>query len=370
MKGRKYIGLLAGLLLIMPVMAKPAKATKGITERVVYYPSIDQFGDTLTLSGKLTIPQNKTPKGIILIPHYTITAESEVPSNKLTYEASYFKDDYILVMPDYIGYGITKERVHPYLHGTLTARNCVDMYLHVQPMLDSLQLGIATDSLYMVGVSQGGAAVLWTLKLIEEEYAGRLHVIRCFAGSGPYDVAATYDDGMLTNYTFLPLTIALLTVGTDAAYGLQLNTDSFFTSPMRKIYKRYIEPKKEPITSLFFKMPNHKVSYWLTAYGMDKTRPESRRMYEGLLRSSLVHYPLEDDPHPSDSIVPEWTPRTPLYIFHSTKDDVVTPHCVYHLQRRYPDEPNIVYDIDNYGGHLQSIYTFYPKVKKMLDAEK
>jgi hypothetical protein len=48
----------------------------------------------------------------------------------------------------------------------------------------------------------------------------------------------------------------------------------------------------------------------------------------------------------------------------------VTPHCVYHLQRRYPETENIIYDIDNYGGHLQSIYTFYPKVKKMLDAEK
>lgn len=339
-----------------------------VQERVVYYPSVDQFGDTLTLSGKLCIPGSGKAKGVVLLPHYTITADKEAPSNKLTFEAKFLKDDYILVMPDYIGYGVTRDRIHPYLHGPLTAQNCLDLYDHVRPMIDSL--GVASDSLYIVGVSQGAAVAMWTLKQIEEQYADRLHVISCFAGSGPYDVAVCYDEGMQTNYTFLPLTIAMLMVGTNAAYDLHLERDSFFTPAMKKAYTRYIEPKKMKITDIFFKMPNHKVNHWLTPSGMDKTHPETQRMYEGLLRSSLVHYPLDGDPHPSDSIVPEWIPQAPIYVFHSTKDDVVTFQSALHLQRYIGDRANITYDFDNYGGHLKSLYTFYAKIQSMLNVKK
>ena len=135
-------------------------AKERVLERVVLYPSRDQYGDTLTLSGKLCVPQDRKPKGIILLPHWTICDAEEAPSRKVTGEAKYFIKDYVLVMPDYIGYGVSGERMHPYLHGELTARNTVDMLLHCQPILDSMALEIATDSIFIVGYSQGGATAL------------------------------------------------------------------------------------------------------------------------------------------------------------------------------------------------------------------
>ena len=113
-------------------------AKSSVWEQVVLYPSHDQFGDTLTLSGKLTVPEQ--PKGIILLPHWTISAADEAPSYKLTAEAKDFVEDYVLIMPDYIGYGVTSNRMHPYLHGELTARNTVDMLLYCQSILDSMAL--------------------------------------------------------------------------------------------------------------------------------------------------------------------------------------------------------------------------------------
>lgn len=127
-----------------------------VREQAVTYMSVDQHGDSIRLSGLLSIPDSA--RGIILIPHYTIAACDESPSQKPTGEAKAFRDNYVLLMPDYIGYGITCERTHPYLHGALTARNTVDMLLGLQPMLDSLSLGISLDSIYIVGYSQGGAA--------------------------------------------------------------------------------------------------------------------------------------------------------------------------------------------------------------------
>ena len=154
-----------GLLLVCWTMGS---AKKSVLERVVLYPSHDQYGDTLTLSGKLCVPQDRKPKGIILLPHWTISDADEAPSHKVTGEAKYFIKDYVLVMPDYIGYGVTGNRMHPYLHGELTARNTVDMMLYCRQILDSMALGIPTDSIFIVGYSQGGATALWTLKLIEE----------------------------------------------------------------------------------------------------------------------------------------------------------------------------------------------------------
>lgn len=341
------------------------EAKQKTMDRTLFYPSIDQHGNALILSGKLCIPDGQKPKGIILLPHFTISANEEAPSNKLTGEAKYFKDQYVLVMPDYIGYGVTSERVHPYLHGELTARNCVDMLLYAQPILDSMALGIPLDSIYIVGYSQGGAVALWTLKLIEQEYAGKIYVKKCFVGSAPSDVATTYDDAISRNYTSVPAVIPMLVMGTSEAYNLHLQPEDFLSPAMMRIYNKYIKEKNQRMIPLYFRMPNHKVSYWMTTSGMDKTQPQTKRLYEGLLRSSLVHYDINNNA--ADSICPTWTPQTPLFVFHSKNDDLVTFQNALHLQRCYQSVPNITWDFDKYGGHIRSMFTFLPKVQALLE---
>lgn len=352
-KGLLAIGCwLLALLFSVRVGAVPFQ------ERVLLYPSVDQHGDSLILSGRISVPEDQPAKGIILVPHYTITALEESPSIKITGDAKYYQDEYVVIVPDFIGYGVTGDRVHPYLHGELTARNCVDMVLAAQPILDSMALGIPLDSLYIVGFSQGGATAVWTLKLLEEEYADRLHVIQCYAGGGPYDVAVTYDHTIKEGHIFMPSVIPMLVVGTDVAYDLHLNYADFFTSPMQKAYRKYIANKQYGVVPLFFKLTNHRVKHWLTKQARDKSDPETWRLYQAFQRSSLV----------TDSVCPSWTPQAPLYVFHSTKDNVVTIECAEHFRRCYPDAPNITYDIQDYGSHMKSSYIFYRKVRELLDA--
>lgn len=341
-------------------------AKPNVYEQAVLYPSVDQHGNPLELSGSISVPQGKTPKGVILLPHYTICSNAEAPSNTVTVEAGYFNEDYVLVMPDYIGYGVTADRVHPYLAGELTARNTVDMLLGVQPLLDSLAPGVSSDSIYIIGVSQGGASALWTLKLIEEEYADQIYVIKCFAGSGPYDVAVTHDEAVRRNAVGLPATIAMLVIGTDVAYDLGLNYDEFFTPAMSRAYTRYIKDKQMNLFPMYFRMPQHRLDHWFTAQGTDKSNPATQILYAGLLRSSLVHYPLEEG---GDSICPSWIPKTPMFIFHSTNDDIVTFRCAENLHRCFADVPNITWDFGKYGNHFISIRKFFSRVQKLLAEE-
>lgn len=346
-----------------------SQAAVPVSEYVLRYGSIDQRGDSIMLSGKVSIPLNKTPRGILLIPHYTICSAKEAPSAKSAAsnnEAKPFYKDFILVMPDYIGYGITSDSIPPYLYGALTARNCVDMYLASQKLLDSLQTAIPTDTLTIVGFSQGGATALWTLRLIEEQYADRLTVKACFAGSGPYDVAATYDYAVMHNDAGMPATIPLLVMGTSVAYDLNLQQDYFFTPQLSREYNSSIVPKQKGISTLFFKMLNGRLTYWMTAEGRDKSLPQTQRLYEGLLRSSLVHYPLDNHPVGQEIICPEWRPKAQTYIFHSTTDHIVTFCNAEHLQRCFGTAPNISYDFGNYGDHLRSLFTFQKRVLKRL----
>ena len=100
---------------------------------------------------------------------------------------------------------------------------------------------------------------------------------------------------------------------------------------------------------------------------MDKTHPVTKQMYDGLLRSSMVHYPIDDSEIGRDSIVITWRPSSPTYIFHSEKDDVVTYYNALHLQRAIGALPNVVYDFGHYGGHLRSAMIFFPRVREQLN---
>ncbi len=339
-----------------------------VLERSVLYRSVDQHGDSLTVSGRLMVPLGTTPAGIILMPHYTIFCNQEAPSNHPTHDAVALRDRYVILQPDYVGYGVTIDRVHPYLHGQTAARNTVDLYLSMLPVLDSLALGIPLDSIYIVGYSQGGASALWTLKLIEEKFADRIHVIKCFAGGGPYDVAATYDQCLLQKRYATPMIIPILVMGTSAAYDLNLQQEFFFRPALRKAYAKWIEPKSFGPKDIYLHMLNHRLRHWLTAQAMDKSQPQTQSFYHGLLRSSLVHFPVIEGE--TDSIVPTWTPRTPLYIFHSTNDDIVTFRCAQHLQRCYGSLPSVTWDFAEYGPHIRASREFVSRVKAILYASE
>lgn len=342
-------------------------ASAAVREHVLHYTSVDQHGDSLTLSGKILVPDK--PKGIVLLPHYTIASNSEAPSLSVTAEARCLMDEYVLVMPDYIGFGVTVGQVHPYLRGDLTARNCTDMYFASLPVLDSMGVTLPKDTIDLVGFSQGGATVLWILKLLEEEYSERVSVRKCFAGSGPYDVAVTYDEAVRTNKVGMPMVIPMMILGTSAAYDLDLSRELFFTPVMNSRCDAYITAKNQTVKALYVKMFSRKVSHWLSAYGADKRQTETRKLYEGLMRSSLVHYPTDTCEIGSEVICLEWRPRAEVYIFHSYRDPIVTFRCAEHLRRCWQDLPNVTYDFGNYGSHLRSAKTFYPRVRKLLQMQ-
>ena len=64
----------------------------------------------------------------------------------------------------------------------------------------------------------------------------------------------------------------------------------------------------------------------------------------------------------------DWTPKAPLYMFHSTEDNMVPFLNSERLSEQFKAKKlgNIEYDFDAYGNHMNGAVTFFEKVYRML----
>ena len=120
------------------------------------YTGHDIDGSPLTLSGKVLLPAKGKIKNMVIVSHWTIGANRECPSESFQLEGILASKGYAVVMADYIGYGVTANRIHPYMHMESTARSVVDMALAVKPYLSAIERKPESDEVILVGYSQGG----------------------------------------------------------------------------------------------------------------------------------------------------------------------------------------------------------------------
>ena len=329
------------------------------------YKSVDQHGDDVTLSGKIYFPLSGKPKNILLESHYTITGNSECPSECDMPQVLVLRDKgYAVVMPDYLGYGITRGREHPYLHSALTAQNVVDMYFAAKQFLERMEREPENDSIVITGYSQGAQTAVATLRLLETKYP-EVAIKQCFAGSGPYDVARTYDVAMKKNNAGLSFTIPMLVMGTSWAYDLNLNAKLLLRKRAIERAEKYVFSKEHTTTEVVLMNRigvSKKVSRYMTPEGMDKTQPETRRLYEGLVRSSIIHV---DE---TDTILGDWTPKTPIFLLHSTQDRCVPFENALSLRLMLETKgvENVEYDFGKYGDHVAAMVRYLDILAKRL----
>ena len=183
------------------------------------YPSVDADGNAIYLSALMGVPIDMVgghamPNNLIIGCHETITSNYECPSEfnntggassmtgngmMLHYTAHNLvrQPCCLVIMPDYEGYGITKDRAHPYLYQELTARQVVDAVRSGLAMYQQLIDANVVDPFepnwqsVSIGYSQGGSVALATHKFIEQNgLAEELHFAGSVCGDGPYDPVA------------------------------------------------------------------------------------------------------------------------------------------------------------------------------------
>ena len=92
-------------------------------------------GEEITLSGKVLLPKDRKPSRYIVVSHYTIGSNAEAPSNIFPLEGTLCNLGYAMIFPDYQGYGVDYEKIHPYLIMDQTAYAVFQMYVSVPKYL-------------------------------------------------------------------------------------------------------------------------------------------------------------------------------------------------------------------------------------------
>ena len=295
---------------------------------VFNYPSIDPFGNPCTLSGTITVDKSlikddQPYNGILLYNHFTIYATTQAPSRgAVEFPTGAAFTNFIVVAPDYYGFGITEKEPQAYCIARANGRASLDAYLAAKRMIEDLNVKKG-DDFVIAGYSEGGQTTMSVLREISERHS-EIKVKRAFAGDGPYDINSMYD-AITKGDTEMPSTVCNLLYAYNHFFNLGYDIHDYLKDPVAKNFDEWFLSKKYKRKALDEELI--------------KTKKTSDLCTEAVLNtnSSLSHRFKEA--FRTDALTSGWTPRSDfdVMLFHDTKDDVVPVENFYAMSKFLKD---------------------------------
>lgn len=311
-------------------------------------------GEEITLSGKVLLPKDRKPSRYIVVSHYTIGSNAEAPSNIFPLEGTLCNLGYAMIFPDYQGYGVDYEKIHPYLILDQTAYDVFQMYVAVSKYLMNTEYRPEHDDIYLMGFSQGGATTMAVQMLMEDVFGLASSIRQVFAGGGPYDVRETYNNFITTNTVNIPPAVPYVIQGMVKGNDLDIDISNLLQPWIYEKMDEWINSKKYSTDQLRALMGTTRTSDILTEEGMDPTSDAVAELYKAMSENSILSY--------------SWVPQAPVYLFHSMNDDVVPFVNASKAKSKWKDA-NIQYNFGYYGSHKMATLRFIYTVKNWLGTE-
>ncbi len=329
-----------------------ANTTNSLVQVAGTYMGHDIDGSPLLQSGKIIMPRSGKIKNIIIVSHYTIGANYECPSETFPVEAMLASKGYAMIFADYIGFGITQDRVHPYLHAPSTARSVVDMAMASIAYIKAMGREVEDEKVILLGYSQGGATTLAVMNLLQKEYSEKIKIKRVYAGAGPYDLTATYDFSMSNDQTGIPCAIPMIVQGISEGEKLNLKMADFFQPKLLDNYHMWINSKLFTVHEINELIDVTRLSEIMTAEGCNKKSTQTARLYNALMRNSVLRF----------------SPKAPMYLFHSREDDTVPFINSEKATEKFKGK-DVRYNFGFYGNHMSGFLKFIGAVSNELDSQ-
>ena len=152
-------------------------------------------GEVTQASGLVTIPSHSKSLTVIMYLHGTRVLHNDVPSQGFSpgydfYSAIFSNaNGWMLVMPDYLGYGDNPLNLHPYVDASTISSASIDALIAAKKLAQELSVPV-TNQLFLAGYSEGGFATMAVLETLEK-YFPEFPVTAAAPGAGPYDVDRT-----------------------------------------------------------------------------------------------------------------------------------------------------------------------------------
>jgi pimeloyl-ACP methyl ester carboxylesterase len=172
----------------------------GIDQIRIVYNTQDLEGNAILASGALILP-NSLPGNTFALgsfQHGTIFNETDAPSYfGVNSEASLggilASTGMIIVMPDYLGYGASKNTTHPYEHNEGLSEPNIDFLRAVKEYIIQEKVKF-NNKLLLAGYSEGGYSTMAMHKKIQEQYNDEFNVVVSSCGAGAYNKTASVTD--------------------------------------------------------------------------------------------------------------------------------------------------------------------------------
>ncbi len=308
---------------------------EALTEHIQYNVSVYNVvyktpfeGDIIEATGLVCIPVSEGESfPIISFQNGTNTAHNEAPTKDYNgllfkYLESSSSMGYIMLIPDYIGFGKSEQIVHPYLHKESTVTSVENLILATEEMIESNSIVTKWNKeAYLMGYSQGGWATLCTHRYLTQQQDLSFEVKASSCGAGPYDLS------VVQNYMFegvtYPQPVYMAYVGISyMSLGLITNpiTD-YFNEPYATPLPSYFDGSKSngDINALL----NDTVAVlvansFLTGINTDPLYVD--------FRSAIVN-----------NSVAGWNTSQPIHLYHGTVDNYVPPTTTEIVYQEFKD---------------------------------
>jgi pimeloyl-ACP methyl ester carboxylesterase len=278
--------------------------------RMVFRTTVNN--EMINASGLVCVPSTRGKYPVLCFQNGTNTLKSDAPSENVSspsYELIEFIASlgFVVVIPDYPGFGESDQIPHPYLVKEPTVRSSLDM---IDAVMEGMDLNFNRSSIipdyYLLGYSQGGWATLALHKEMDIS-GGRYHLMGSVCGAGPYDIYSMFTS--MVGMTTYPMPSYLGYIGNSySIYGQ-------FTNPLSDLFN---EPYATRIGSLY----NGDLS-------LDQINQQLTSSIPELLTPGLISGLATSDDYTSvraalvnNSIAP-WKSEAPLLFIHGQADSDV-----------------------------------------------
>ena len=335
---------------------------------VIRYPSTDTRGRRIWLSGRLYMGCSvdgriRIPLHTVLSCHFTIAKADECPSKSYTMDAGLAFNYGLVVCPDYMGFGASEDRVHPYCIAELTAVNAIDMVRAARSYVEACGRPLSRKlPFYIVGYSQGGAAALAVHKYIEEhQLLKEFPITNTYCGGGPYSMETILESYVDNDYCGYPLAIPYILLGLKETYPgiLTRPLEEFLTSRFNECgLMGLVEGKQMNSQDICTAIRDSlkpgatvgiETSLMLSEEAMDK----ESELYQQLHSATLFNELAEG-----------WAPTRPVHFFHYAKDEIVAIDGFLKARENLANEQTYFEKVDCGSlltGHLNNGGLFYAR---------
>ena len=337
------------------------------------YESVDEKGNPVTLSSRVcwgvmmgvgSYYFEFRPCDLVLCAHSTIADDLQAPTKDGSIETLLLQGDRVLILPDYLGFGASKDRVQPYINHDLCARHCIDaLKAGYKVFSDRCGFPLHPDwKFYLIGDSQGGANMLATQKWIDThgDFADRWRFQYSYCAVGPYSPRITFEKYFEQKVLDYPVVMPLTLKAMFAAYPDILGKwkeDDFYSETYLQ-HKSDIDlmiSSKEfsanTINSVIFQMFPHTGETGIKPgeqiYMTDILNPEVCDMNSEKTKALFQCFERND-------LTKGWTPTHPIHLYHDKGDTYVSYANSEAVVEAFPDKATLKEPDHVYADHLKT----------------